>query len=74
MQTSAFCALSAISCALSSNIKSALTSMSVFHSFSPPISFSPLLTDDDIDNALVAAMNNAIELFFAFKIFNSFLF
>jgi hypothetical protein len=33
------------------------------------MSLSPLLTDDDIDNALVAAMNIAIELFFGISNF-----
>ena len=55
---------------MASNLKSASKGISVFHSFNPPKSFSPDLTElvsvVEIANALVAAIKIAIELFLAF--------
>ena len=57
-------ASSAILCASASNLKSASKGISVFHSFSPPKSFSPDLTEllsaVEMANALVAAIKIAI--------------
>ena len=71
MQTLDSAASSANSWALASNLKSAFSGISVFHSFKPPNSFSEAFTvgfsADEIAIALVAAKNIAIELFWALK-------
>ena len=63
-----FLASSANLWASSSRMKSASNAISVFHSLRPPKSFSPAFKEissaDVIASALVAAINNAMELLF----------